>query len=454
MTIPTLKPVEKNKFVPVVNSRGERVTGLYRRNNRLYYQSRVSYRRSPVKIPLAAKNLREADKEIIETKARLNKGEQYQDAKWVEVKVVETPKTEDSTENKDQNGFVQFKTFSPSEVFQRWLEVKQARVEDSSKKCSEDDLQAWEEAFNNNGIGSLKTTRKKDIGQVLEEWEKTTGKNKVSRYRMRKRLATLRRVFSWLKFQEIIPEVPWTSDDASEWIGKTEPKQARPLLTKEQVKNIIKTAREDKGSRGHPSFGEVLADIIETMTHTGLRRMEAFSLRWRQIDFKNKQVIVEKEKRQQSGTIRTIPFLGDKNQAEKFFKKLRNKAKRTGSFSDDGFVFVGRNKVKKEEKENSDSDNNTHVRNLTGLLIRVAEKLEMENFARDKNREKRDLKTFPHLGFHDFRRYFITKCLNARIEANLISAWCGHKDGGQLVRNTYAKYDEAVARKMAKLVKY
>ena len=151
------------------------------RNNRLYYQSRVSYRRSPVKIPLAAKNLREADKEVIEMKARLNRGEQYQDAKWVEAKVVETPKTEDSTENKDQNGFVQFKTFSPSEVFQRWLEVKQARVEDSSKKCSEDDLQAWEEAFNNNGIGSLKTTRKKDIGQVLEEWEKTTGKNKVKK---------------------------------------------------------------------------------------------------------------------------------------------------------------------------------------------------------------------------------------------------------------------------------
>ena len=113
----------------------------------------------------------------------------------------------------------------------------------------------------------------------------------MSRYRMRKRLATLRRVFRWLKVQEVISSIPWDSDDASEWIGETEEQQYRPLLSKEQVADLIKAARRDKGENGYPSFGGVLGDILETMTHTGLRRMEAFTLTWRQIDFDKKQVV-------------------------------------------------------------------------------------------------------------------------------------------------------------------
>lgn len=444
MTPPTKKPVEKNKFVRVSDSQAKNISGLYRRNNRFYFQTRVGYSASPVKIPLAAETIREAGKEIIQAKARLLEGWRYQNADWVKTSREEVVAGLGRSDEAENNGSARLTDYSFDEVFSKWQEIKQSRVRESSRKCSEDDLEAWKKAFLNEGITSIRKVTRKDISGILNKWEASKGENKVSRYRMRKRLATLRRVFRWLKVQEVVSDVPWDSDDASEWIGETEEQQYRPLLSKEQVGGIIKTAREDKGENGHPSFGEVLGDIIETMTHTGLRRMETFTLTWRQVDFEKKQVVVEKEKKQQRGIQRAIPFLGGNNEAEKFFVGLREKAKKTGQYAPEKFVFRGRNK---EEGE-------THVKNLTGLLIRVAERVGLKNFAFDKNRAEKELRQSPHLGFHDFRRFFITKCLNSGVEANIIATWVGHKDGGRLIRETYTKYDQSVGREMAKLVKY
>lgn len=439
-------PTEKNKFVRVPESQAKNISGLYRRNNRFYFQTRVGYAASPVKIPLAAETIREAGKEIIQAKAKLLEGWRYQDAKWIEAGGVTTEASSGrSTEAKD-NGSARLTDYSFDEVFSKWQEIKQSRVRESSRKCSEDDLEAWKGAFLKEGITSIRKVTRKDISEILDTWEASKGKNKISFYRMKKRLATLRRVFRWLKVQEVVSDIPWTEDDASEWLrGKIEEKQFRPLLSKEQVRAIIKAAREDKGENGHPSFGEVLGDIIETMTHTGLRRMETFTLTWRQVDFEKKQVVVEKEKKQQRGIQRAIPFLGGNNEAEKFFVGLKEKAKKTGQYAPDNFVFRGRNKEEGGE---------SHVKNLTGLLIRVAERVGLKNFAFDKNRAEKELRQSPHLGFHDFRRFFITKCLNSGVEANIIATWVGHKDGGRLVRETYTKYDQSVGREMAKLVKY
>lgn len=458
MTIPTQKPVEKNKFVRVVNSRGQKVSGLYRRNNRLYFQTRVEFSESPIKIPLAADNLREADKEIIETKAKLNKGWLYQGARWVEPGQAVSVEAKATTNGGKEEGkdSTRLTKFSLPDVFKKWLETKQTRVRPSSFQCSEDDLNAWLEAFRklegfeNEESQDIRNVDWSHITDILDRWETAKGANRTSRYRMKKRLATLRRVFRWLKAKRIIEDIPWDSDDASEWIGEVEEEQFRPLITKEQAENVIKAARADKGERGHPSFGGVLADILDLISYTGLRRIEAFSLRWRQIDFENKRVVVEKEKKQQRGVQRAIPFVGQGNQgskeAESFLKKLANEAKKRGEYHPDGFVFVGR-KLDKEGKP-------THVKNLRGLLIRIAERVGLKNFAYDRNRAEKELRQSPHLGFHDFRRFFITKCVNSGVEENIIATWVGHKDGGRLIRETYTKYDQSVGREMAKLVKY
>jgi hypothetical protein len=421
------------------------VAGLYRRNDRLYFQTRVSYSGSPVKIPLAAENLREADREIIETQAKLNKGWRYQDANWIEAKDVETHFVEPkpvAKEARDEKSSGRITDYSFKSIFSKWQEIKQSRVRDSSRRCSEDDLQAWEGAFRDDGISDIRKVTRRNISDILNKWEASKGEYRISRHRMKKRLATLRRVFRWLKVQEVIADIPWDSDDASEWIGETEEQQYRPLITKEQVATLIKAARNRKSESGGVSFGSVLADILETMTHTGLRKMEAFTLTWRQIDFERKQVVVEKEKKQQKGTQRAIPFLGGNNEAEKFFVGLRETAKKTGSYAPNNFVFRGRCK---EEAP---------IKNLTGLLIKTAERVGLKNFAFDKNRAEKQLWQSPHLGFHDIRRFFITKCLNSGVEANIIATWVGHKDGGRLIRETYTKYDQSVGREMAKLVKY
>ena len=54
-----------------------------------------------------------------------------------------------------------------------------------------------------------------------------------------------------------------------------------------------------------------------------------------------------------------------------------------------------------------------------------------------------------NLGFHDLRRFFITRCLHKSVPPNIIAKWVGHKDGGVLVLKTYARHDEELGRKLA-----
>ena len=163
-------PTEKNKFVRVPESQAKNISGLYRRNNRFYFQTRVGYAASPVKIPLAAETIREAGKEIIQAKAKLLEGWRYQDAKWIEVGGVTTEASSGrSTEAKD-NGSARLTDYSFDEVFSKWQEIKQSRVRESSRKCSEDDLEAWKGAFLKEGITSIRKVTRKDISEILDTW--------------------------------------------------------------------------------------------------------------------------------------------------------------------------------------------------------------------------------------------------------------------------------------------
>src|SRR5690606_6598139 len=59
----------------------------------------------------------------------------------------------------------------------------------------------------------------------------------------------------------------------------------------------------------------------------------------------------------------------------------------------------------------------------------------------------------PHLGFHDFRRFFATMAIQQNIDIKTVAKWLGHLDGGVLVARTYAdvlaSHRQAMARRLS-----
>ena len=54
----------------------------------------------------------------------------------------------------------------------------------------------------------------------------------------------------------------------------------------------------------------------------------------------------------------------------------------------------------------------------------------------------RDEVKMPHLGFHDFRHLFISKCVMAGVDYMTIAEWVGHRDGGILIGKVYGHISE------------
>jgi hypothetical protein len=84
------------------------------------------------------------------------------------------------------------------------------------------------------------------VSQAVDGGLMTLGPKKITWLRARKRIDTLRRFLRWAKFIKATPAVPIDADFGRELIGKTEPKQVRPLLRKEDLMKLISEARKRK----------------------------------------------------------------------------------------------------------------------------------------------------------------------------------------------------------------
>ena len=56
------------------------------------------------------------------------------------------------------------------------------------------------------------------------------------------------------------------------------------------------------------------------------------------------------------------------------------------------------------------------------------------------------------VGFHDFRRHFVSQCVMSGIDFATIANWCGHSDGGALLARKYTfLHSQHVASQAKKL---
>jgi len=317
------------------------------------------------------------------------------------------------------------------DAVQKWLTSKVTSLRPSTMNSYQQDMEAWVKAFDAIPKGDMCRIDSGTISQAVDGWLMNLGPAKVSRLRARKRIDTLRRFLRWAKFIKAIPAIPIDGDFGRELIGKTEPKQVRPLLRKEDILKMISEARKlTESESGKERLGPVLADILELIMHSGLREREAFTLTWANIDFEERCLVIHDEKCPQDGAFKKVPFNAG---LEAICTRLKDEAIRLGEYQPEGFVFRGKHQ-------------NAPVKNLRKPLNEASWRAGLQRFAHDPRRERAGLSQSIKVGFHDLRRFFITSAVNSGVPTNIVARWVGHKDGGALIQKTYLKHDEKLSR--------
>jgi len=422
-------PFAKNKFVPVFDAQGRRIPRLLLRNNRFYIQKRNPNDPSegPKKYPLESSTIREARIEAEGLNAKIERGEYGSATNPIQIPEV-----------------INTQPVSPSEfgeTAEKYLSSCESQgIRPNTIRCYKDELGWWIESFAKAGVKSLHQITSRNIALVVDAWRDETKRAeiRISNYRIKKRLATLHRMMEWATDRELLSEIPFDRKFQKKLAGKVEAKQKRRFLKEAEVFKLIEEARKMNGR----SLGSMLGDLIELMAYSGLREQEAFTLRWRAVDFDEQSLKVEDEKCPQDGEIRSVPF---NKRLQTLLLQLRKEAKARGEEGKEEFIFKTNYIFKDKSGETIEDDR--PVKNLRRLLYKACERAGLEEFADDPRRKNLHTKT--NLGFHDLRRFFITMCLNKSVPANIIAKWVGHKDGGMLIMKTYVRHDEELGRKLA-----
>jgi len=416
----SLEQPKYRRYVPVLDSSGKQIPSLYKDKSYFVFQYRPAGYRYSIKKTLKAKSLKEAKREI-----DILKGD---NAKSSESQVDDLHRKSSQRPSK-----VQSSTFRA--IVSSWLSNKANSVRSSTHRCYKADLEAWVEAIGNDvPIASVGTKR---ISEALEKWRENKSEGRTTIYRCRKRLATLRLVFRYAKIKDEIKEIPFDLDLGRELLGECEKIQKRPLLTTDQVKEIIKHARQiTHGPTGRGLNGPMTSDAIELVAWTGLRKEEAFSLKWGQIDFEKKKVIVIREKRPQDRGYKTIPFF---DKVTDVYYRLREEAKARGEYAPDQYVFNGNHMGKP-------------IKDLRKPFHEAVKRAGLLEFADDLERKDNGLPVRVPVNWQDFRAFFINKMLELGATPEVIALWVGHKDGGVTIYRHYVRPNHKLADEIAKRI--
>jgi integrase len=148
---------------------------------------------------------------------------------------------------------------------------------------------------------------------------------------------------------------------------------------------------------GHGRFSRDCADFVEGLAYSGIRKGEANTLEWRDLDFDASEIVVRGDA--VFGTKggegwRRVPMIPD---GRALFERLRGERAHEGL---DGKVFS--------------------VRECQKSLDRACKKVGAHRITH-----------------HDLRHLFATRCIESGVDIPTVSRWLGHRDGGALLMKTY-----------------
>lgn len=234
--------------------------------------------------------------------------------------------------------------------------------------------------------------KKSDISQFLATFQdkSASSRNKV--------LTVCRDLFEYAKDAQVIGTSP---ADGIKYKTVKDTK-TKPIPSWEEFEAIVKSVRDVVYS----DTGEESADLIEFMGLAGLGQAECAGLTWGDVNFNTSMISVIRKK---TGTAFKVPIYP---QLLPLLKRLKA-ARETKSASDSIF------KVKDPKK----------------ALDSACKRL-----------------NFPKYSARDFRKMFITNCIERGIDPQTIAEWQGHQDRGVLIMKVYGKVSPKHQEKMAALL--
>ena len=185
----------------------------------------------------------------------------------------------------------------------------------------------------------------------------------------------------------------------------------RPLFAPEQIEAICDAALQNC------KHGQLLADYVQLMKTCGSRASETLRLKWSDLDWDRKQLIIGSDGLTKNHESRVVDF----NPAlESHLLEMHKR--RNGS----AYLFPS--------PKLATTDNPTKT--LKGV-----------------HHKARDIAGVEGFGFHDCRHYFISHAVMSGIDYMTIARWVGHKDGGVLIGRVYGHLNDEHARRAARKLK-
>jgi integrase len=147
---------------------------------------------------------------------------------------------------------------------------------------------------------------------------------------------------------------------------------------------------------------------------TGAREQEALRVRWSDVDLWNQQVTIGADADTKNSRSRMVNFTPE-------LKALLHEMNETRP-PDSSFLFPSPQRGPRDIRAQS---------------------------LRESFRMVRSKAKLPHVGFHDFRHFFASKCVMAGVDFMTVASWLGHSDGGILVGKVYGHLADDHKRRMA-----
>ncbi len=191
------------------------------------------------------------------------------------------------------------------------------------------------------------------------------------------------------------------------------------IITENPVSTLkpLKCAKPERQLLSNEDIGKICAayganqefvDYIRFLQYTGAREQEALRVRWIDVEFSRNRIHIGADGLAKNGKSRYVEM------------------------SEAARVLLERMWQNRERNEKLFTSENHRSR--LEVARRVA-KLEW-------------------VGFHDFRRHFVSQCVMSGIDFATIANWCGHSDGGALLARKYTFLHSQHVVEQAKKLKF
>jgi integrase len=358
----------KWKFHKVLDTRGNPVPNLWQRNGRYYAQLTLKGegKQKNTKISLKATILSEAKAELEDLKVKRRKNQL--------APAIKMPRFHSYCDDYMQ--------------YQKRIQRKKP----SSLRSERGHIKHWKRFLGDIPLNKINPTLIRNaMGALREEGMAPQTVNYA--------YITLRCILTMAVEDQLLPSLPVAP---KMWL-KMERLKRPPFLTQE-MERLCESALASSRN------GEQFVHYFKFMCFSGARASEALRIRWADVDFDSRQVVIGADGNTKNGKSRVVDFNDDLEAILLEMHRIRRS---------DQWLFVSEQRGSEGER----------ARSFRETLLKARERVGL-------GKQRREATGYA-LGFHDCRHYFISYAVMSGVDFMTVATWVGHQDGGLLIGRVY-----------------